>query len=238
MMTRLRLGDLSVEVLLKDIKNIHLSVLPPRGAVRISAPTRMRIDTIRVFAISKLPWIRVQQQKLVQQERETPREYVDRESHYVWGKRYLLKIEADFASPQVRLTHRQLILRVPPRASRDAKEAIIARWYRDEIRAVLPDLVPKWAHLLGVEVRQVFVQTMKTRWGSCNPANQTIRLNTDLGKKPIHALEYVVVHELVHLLERHHSDAFSRHMDRVMPQWRAYREQLNRSPLSHETWSY
>jgi predicted metal-dependent hydrolase len=238
MATRLRLGDLSVEVVLKDIKNVHLSVLPPTGKVRISAPMRMSISTIRLFAISKLSWIRSQQRKLSEQEREMPREHLDRESHYVWGKRYLMKVVEDVASPQVRLTHRQMILRVPPGATRESKDALVARWYRDQIRAAVPDLVAKWTPVLGVELKGVFVQKMKTRWGSCNPNKQTIRLNTDLAKKLPQCLEYVLVHELIHLLERQHNDAFRRHMDRVIPQWRLHREELNRSPLSHETWEY
>jgi hypothetical protein len=238
MVKTLRLGDLSVEVVQKDINNVHLAVLPPDGAVRISAPIRMNINTIRVFAISKLPWIRIQQLKLNQQERETPREYLDRESHYVWGRRYLLKVVEDLAPPLVRLTHRQMILRVPPHVDHDSRGAVIARWYRDQIRSVLPDLLSKWTRTLGVEVKNVFVQQMKTKWGSCNSARHSIRLNTELAKKPRECFEYVLVHELVHLLERHHNEKFKKHMDLVMPQWPTYRDELNRQPLSHQNWDY
>jgi len=236
MTERIRLGDLSVEVLLKDIKNIHLSVLPPNGKVRISAPARMKIDTIRVFAISKLPWIRAQQKKIIEQDRETPREYIDRESHYVWGRRYLLKVRTDAGSPGVQLEHRHLVLRVSSRANDDSRQTLLARWYRDQIRAALPELLARWEERVGVQVNRVLIQKMKTKWGSCNPSTRSIRLNTELAKKPIECLEYIVVHEMVHLLERHHNDRFRELMDRLLPDWRTVRDELNRAPLSHECW--
>jgi len=238
MTERIRLGDLSVEVLLKDIKNVHLSVLPPNGKVRISAPTRMKMDTIRIFAISRLPWIRTQQKKIIDQERETPREYIDRESHYVWGRRYLLKIKTGAGSPGVQLEHRHMVLRVSSRANRDSRQALLARWYRDQIRAALPGLLAKWEERVGVQVTRVLVQKMKTKWGSCNPSTRSIRLNTELAKKPVECLEYVVVHEMVHFLERHHNDRFRELMDQFLPQWRTVRDELNRSPLGHESWEY
>jgi predicted metal-dependent hydrolase len=238
MTERIRLGDLFIEVLLKDIKNVHLSVLPPNGRVRISAPARMKIDTIRVFAISKLPWIRAQQKKIIEQERETPREYIDRESHYVWGRRYLLKVRTDAGSPGVQLEHRHLVLHVSSGADRDSRQALLARWYRDQIRAVLPELSARWEERVGVQANRILVQKMKTKWGSCNPRHRSIRLNTELAKKPIECLEYIVVHEMVHLLERHHNDRFRELMDRLLPQWRTVRDELNRSPLSHESWEY
>src|SRR5271166_4444707 len=183
MVTRLRLGDIAVDVVLKDIKNVHLSVYPPTGRVRISAPKRMSLDTIRVFAISKLGWIKQQQKKLRGQERETPREYLNRESHYVWGKRYLLKVVEEDGAPNVELKHSKMILRVGPEADHAAKQAIVALWYREQIRAAVPDLIANWEPRIGVKVKQVFVQKMKTKWGSCNPTTRSIRMNTDLAKK-------------------------------------------------------
>lgn len=238
MVTRLRLGDIAVDVVLKDIKNVHLSVYPPTGRVRISAPKRMSLDTIRVFAISKLGWIKQQQKKLRGQERETPREYLNRESHFVWGKRYLLKIVEEHRAPRVELKHSKMVLRVGPGADHDAKQAIVARWYREQIRAAVPDLIAKWEPMIGVTVKQVFVQKMKTKWGSCNPAAGSIRLNTDLANKPRECLEYILVHEMVHLLERRHNDRFKQYMDRLMPTWRHHRDELNRAPLGHQSWSY
>lgn len=239
MVTQLRLGDIEVDVVLKDIKNVHLSVYPPTGKVRISAPRRMKLDTIRVFAISKLSWIKHQRKKLRGQERETPREYLDRESHYVWGRRYLLKVvEEHHRAPNVELKHRRMILRVVPDANDETRQATLARWYREQIRVAVPDLIAKWEPIVGVKVQRVFVQKMKTKWGSCNPGARSIRLNTDLAKKPRECLEYVVVHEMVHVLERHHNDRFREYMDRFLPNWLHCREELNRAPLAHESWGY
>ena len=238
MVTQLKLGHIAVDVVLKDIKNVHLSVYPPTGRARISAPKRMSIDTIRVFAISKLGWIKQQQQKLRAQERETPREYLDRESHYVWGKRYLLKVVEQNAAPEVELKHSKMILRVRPGTNEERKEAIVAQWYREQIKAAVPDLIAKWESMMGVKVERVFVQKMKTKWGSCNPSRRSIRLNTDLAKKPAQCLEYIVVHEMAHLLERHHNDRFTALMDENLPHWRQVRKLLNTAPLGHESWSY
>ncbi len=238
MVSQIKLGDIPVDVVLKDIKNVHLSVYPPTGHVRISAPKRMSLDNIRAFAISKLGWIKQQQQKLQRQERETPREYLDRESHYVWGKRYLLKVVEDDAAPEVKLKHSEMILRVRPGTENETKRAIVAQWYREQIKATVPGLIAKWELMMHVKVDRVFVQKMKTKWGGCNPAKRSIRLNTDLAKKPHEYLEYIVVHEMVHFLEHHHNERFKELMDRLMPQWRLYREVLNRSPLAHENWDY
>ena len=238
MVTQFNLGDIAVDVVFKDIKNIHLSVYPPIGKVRVSAPLRMELETIRVFTLSKLGWIKQQQQKLRGQERETPREYLDRESHYVWGKRYLLKLVEKDEAPEVELKHNHMLLHVRPGASEDTKQAIIAQWYREQVKSAVPALIAKWEPIMGVKVGRVFVQKMKTKWGSCNPASRSIRLNTELAKKPRECLEYVVVHEMTHLLERHHNERFVTLMDANIPQWRQYRDLLNRSPLAHEEWGY
>jgi predicted metal-dependent hydrolase len=238
MAKQLKLGDIMVEVIFKDIKNVHLSVYPPAGRVRISAPKRMSPDTVRVFAISKLGWIKQQQKKLREQERETPREYLDRESHYLWGKRYLLKIIEEDAAPKVELKHGKMILQVRPGTREDAKQAIVAQWYREQIKAAVPELIAEWKPIIGVRVEYVFVQKMKTKWGSCNPGTGSIRLNTDPAKKPRECLEYIVVHEMAHLLEPTHNVRFIALMDRLMPQWRICRERLNRLPVRHERWAY
>ena len=238
MAAQIALGDIAVEVVFKDIKNIHLSVYPPDGAVRVSAPLRMQLDTIRVFAISRLAWIKQQQARLRAQQRETPREYIDRESHYVWGKRYLLKVVEADAAPTIELKHSRILLRVRPGTDEAARQAIVAHWYREQIRAAVPALIAKWETAMGVKVGRVFVQKMKTKWGSCNPAARSIRLNTDLAKKPLQCLEYIVLHELVHLLERHHNERFTGLMNRHMPDWPQRRKLLNGAPLGHEDWSY
>jgi len=198
----------------------------------------MKLGTIRRFAISKLGWSRQQQKKLRAQEREPAREYLARESRYVWGKRYLLTIVEDGSTPRVELRHNKMILRVGPGTNHHVKEDIVAQWYREQIKAVVPSLIAKWESMVGVNVKRVFVQKMKTKWGSCNPESHSIRLNTDLAKKPPECLEYIVVHEMVHLLERHHNERFKEYMDRLIPQWCAHRDKLNTAPLTHENWGY
>jgi predicted metal-dependent hydrolase len=238
MASRLDLGGMPVDVVFKDIKNIHLGVHPPDGKVRISAPARMSLDTLRVFAISKLAWIRQQQKNLREQARETPREFLDRESHYLWGTRYLLKVVEEHAAPTVVLKPGTMVLKVRPGTCEETKQAIVSRWYRQQIRAAVPDLIATWGPILGVRVERIFVQRMKTMWGGCNTDSRTLRLNTELAKKPKECLEYIIVHELVHLLERHHTDRFTALMDENLPQWRQLRKLLNAAPLGHESWDY
>lgn len=238
MATRLQLGDIAVDVVLKDIKNVHLSVYPPLGQVRISAPRRMSLDTIRVFAISKLEWIKRQQRTLREQERETPREYLDRESHFAWGKRYLLTVVEDDAAPVVELQHNRMVLRVRPGTDEARREAIVAEWYREQVKQAAPPLIARWEPLLGVRVRRFFVQRMKTKWGGCTPAASSIRLNAELAKKPRECLEYLIVHEMTHLLEPTHNARFIGLMDRFLPDWRHRRDLLNQLPLRHEQWRY
>ena len=238
MITQIKLGGIALDVIKKDIKNLHLSVYPPTGKVRISAPLHMKTDTIRVFAISKLGWIRQQQNKLREQEREAPREYLDRESHYVWGKRYLLKVVELDAAPKVELKHSTMFMRVRPGASDEKKQAVLEAWSREQLKAAALPLIAKWEPLMGVQVERFFVQRMKTKWGSCNSTARTIRLNTELAKKPRECLEYIVVHEMTHLLERKHNDIFKAQMDTLLPHWRHYKEELNRTPLNFEHWKY
>lgn len=230
-MSQINLGDIAVDVVLKDIKNVHLSVHPPTGRVRISAPKRMRIDTIRLFAISKLDWIKRQQTRLREQEREAPREYVERESHYVWGKRYLLTVSESDEPPSIEVKHSRMHLRVRPRSDEDKRRALVEEWYRGQLKEAVPPLLARWQPLLGVRVERLFVRRMKTRWGSCNHKARTIRLNTELTKKPAECLEYIVVHELVHLLEPTHNARFVALMDRFMPKWQFHRQALNRLPV-------
>lgn len=236
-MTALKLGDVSVEVVRKNIKNLHLSVHPPTGRVTISAPARMSPDAIRVFAISKLGWIRRQRTKLSAQVRETPREYVDRESHYLWGRRYLLTVRERDEAAAITRRHNRLTLCVRPGTDTEARAAIMARWYRDQIRSALPALLDKWQPVLGVSCNRVLIQKMKTQWGSCNAATGNIRLNTELAKKPPECLEYVLVHELTHLREPSHGERFVAILDAQLSGWREARALLNAAPLAHEAWS-
>jgi predicted metal-dependent hydrolase len=225
------IGEIAINVVRKNIKNVHLSVYPPSGNVRISAPLRMNLDTIRVFAISKLDWIRHQQQKLRSQVREAPREYIDRESHYLWGKRYLLNLIEIEAPARLELAHDRIVLQVRPGATTERKRAIVDEFYRCQIEAAIPPLIAKWEYLMGVEVASFSVRKMKTKWGSCTPSLQTIRFNLELAKKPAECLEYVIVHELVHLLEPSHNYRFVAFMDSFMPKWKFYQSELNRLPI-------
>ncbi|MCW5599766.1 MAG: M48 family metallopeptidase [Nitrosomonas sp.] len=234
----LKLNELDIEIVQKNIKHVHLSVYPPDGKVKVSAPLSMAPDTLRVFVISKLAWIKKQQSKLRAQPREAPREYLDRESHYVWGKRYLLKIEEAEAPPRIELKHNKLVLSVRPGTNPTRKQAILEAWYRDNLRQAVPALIEKWQSRMGVSVTRFYVQSMKTKWGSCSVHSGSIRLNTELAKKPRVCLEYIVVHEMTHLLEPTHNSRFIGLMDRFMPKWRFYRDELNRLPVRHEEWGY
>ena len=228
---QLRLGEITVEVTKKDIKNVHLSVRPPSGSVTIAAPRRMKLETIRLFAISKLPWIREKRRKLAAQTREPSRDYIDRESHYLWGKRYLLKLVAAEGAPSLHRKHRTIELRAAPTLSPEARAQALSAWYRNQIREAIVPVLAKWQPILGVQPNRIFVQHMKTKWGSCNPQRRNIRLNTELAKKSPECLEYVVVHELLHLVVRRHNDQFVSLLDRHLPHWRSIRSTLNEQPV-------
>lgn len=237
-MKQIMLGDIPVDVAQKDIKNVHLSVYPPSGKVRISVPSRMDMDTIRVFAISKLSWIKKQQNKFRSQVRETPRECITRESHYFLGKRYLLKVIQKSAQPEVILRHETIELYVRGNSSIGQKRTVLNDWYRQRLKEIAPQYVSKWEKIMRVKVKEVGIKRMKTKWGTCNRDAKRIWLNLELAKKPIQCFEYIVVHEMVHLLERGHNERFIALMNKFLPQWRAHREELNRFPLSHIDWEY
>jgi predicted metal-dependent hydrolase len=236
MKSHIQLGEMSVAVMRKDIQNVHLSVHPPSGRVTIAAPSHMSLDTIRVFAITKMSWIRKQQQTLQNQQREAPREFLDRESHYVWGKRYLLKILKVDSPPAVELKHRTMILSVRPASSQEKCKEILDAWHRQQLREAALPMIAVWEKRLGVKVKRLFIQKMKTKWGSCNHSAAHIRLNTELVKKPKKLLEYVIVHELAHLLEPNHSERFLAILNQHYPTWREARAELNELPLSAEAW--
>lgn len=238
MVSELHLGDLSVDLVFKDIKNIHLSVYPPTGRVRIAAPNRASIDTIRAFAISKLGWIRRHQTKFAQQERQPPREYLDRESHYLWGRRMLLHIVEGQGRPSIEIEHKKIALRVPEAVTFEAKEQLLDELYRREARLALQPLAAKWEKNLGIEINHIYLQRMKTRWGSCNPQKGNIRLNLELAKKPLECLEYIFLHEALHFFVPNHGERFVALLDQHMSNWRTIRQVLNDEPLAHSDWKY
>lgn len=230
MLSEIKLGDIVVTVTLKKIKNIHLSVYP-HGEVKVSAPLHMNQETVRAFLISKLSWIKQKQTKFQHQPREIPRDCITRESHYVWGTRYLLNVVEKNAPPQIVLTHSEMILHIRPATPQKTRQAIIDEWYRAELKNKIPALIEKWERITGVKVQKFFVQKMKTRWGSCNYTAKNVRFNSELAKKPIECLEYVVLHELVHLLEPSHNARFHSLMTQFMPNWALIKAELNRLPI-------
>ena len=226
------LGDLDIAVTRKQVKHVHLSVHPPGGRVTLVAPAATRLDAVRAYAASRIGWIRSQQEKLLKQAREPERQFVTRESHYLWGRRFLLTVEEENGAPSVTVGNRRMVLSVRPGSTRAKRAAVMHAWYKAQLHAAVAPLLAAWAPRLGVSVNGYHVQRMKTRWGSCNHRAGTIRLNTELAKKPKDLLEYVVVHELVHLIEPNHSDRFIELLQLHYPAWREARAELNELPLA------
>ena len=233
----IQLGEIRIAVTRKAVKNVHLSVHPPLGHVTLVAPTATRLEVARAYAISKLGWIRDQQTKLLAQARETPRQFVERETHLLWGRRYLLSVVEKDAKPAVTRDHRRILLSVRPGSTLAKREAVMNDWHRTLLHQSVPALITKWEAKLGVEVSGYFLQRMKTKWGGCNHRAGTIRLNTELAKKPKDLLEYVVVHEILHLLEPTHSERFVALLEQHYPTWREARMDLNELPLTAESWN-
>lgn len=230
------LGDIVIAVSRKTVRNVHLSVHPPDGHVTLVAPTETRLEVARAYAISKLGWIRDQQKKLLDQARETPRQYVERESHYLWGRRYLLSVIEKDTKPGVTLDHRRIMLTVRPGSTLEKRAAVMQEWHRTLLHEVMPSLIQKWEAKLGVKVSKYFLQRMKTKWGACNYRTGTIRLNTELVKKPKDLMDYVVVHEMLHLVEPTHNERFVTLLEQHYPTWREARAELNELPLAAESW--
>jgi predicted metal-dependent hydrolase len=238
MSAHLQMAEFDVEIVRKDIKNVHRGVLPPHGAVRISAPERLTDKVLKSFVLSKLGWIREQQAAMNDQSREPRREFLRLESHHVWGDRYLLEIEPESARHEIILRPGTLTVRLWGEYSEDKCARVIGDWYRAIVRERAISLLTVWENRIGVSANRLFIQRMKTRWGGCNPATGNIRLNSELGKKPVECLEYILVHELIHLLEPTHSERFHALLRQHMPTWQARRKLLNSLPLSHDDWAY
>lgn len=237
-MQTIDLGNITVDVELKNIKNIHLSVYPPAGKVRIAAPLRFDLETIRIYAISKLSWIRKQQEKIKSQQREPKREYTSRESHYYLGRRYLLKVVKTETKQYVEIKHNNIVLHKHTDSSAEQKQTILQEWYREQLKVIVPKYISKWEETMQVKVAEFGIRRMKTKWGTCNREAGRIWINLELAKKPLECLEYIVIHEMVHLLERTHNKNFVAYMDKYLPQWRQIKEELNRLPVSHVDWKY
>jgi predicted metal-dependent hydrolase len=235
----LQIQELDIEVNYKKIKNLHIGVYPPHGKVRISAALHMDENSIRLSVIPRLKWIRNQIQKFKLQERQSKREMISGESHYFEGRRYRLQVITENGRPGVKILKNSFIqIKVPKNSTREEKEKVLENWYRNEMRKRISPLLEKWENKIGIKVNSVYIKKMKTLWGSCNSEEKRIWLNLELMKKPPQCLEYILVHEMIHFLERHHNDRFYALMDQFLPNWRSLKAELNRSPLSHAEWNY
>src|SRR6266850_1689202 len=226
MIETIRVGEISLALTRKDIKHVHLAVHPPSGRVTLVTPKGTRQEVARAFAVSKIGWIREKQAQLREQARETPRQFIERESHSLWGRGYLLSVREEESKPSVRLSHRRIILTVRPGSSRANREAMIHRWQRSLLHDAIPPLIRRWEPKLSVKVAAYYLQRMKTKWGGCNHQAATIRLNTELVKKPKDLLEYVVVHEMCHLIAPTHGEEFVALMTKHFPSWREAKIEL------------
>lgn len=238
-MHQIEVSNFSIDVIRKSIKNMHLSVYPPTGRVRIAAPLNVDDEAVKLFAISKLAWIKKNQRKFEMQDRQMPRVFEQRESHYFEGKRYLLRVTEQNALPRVEIKTKTYIdLFIRPNATVEQRQNCINEWYRKQIKNLIPQLIEKWEPIIGVSVSDWGVKQMKTKWGTCNIEQKRIWINLELAKKPHYCLEYIIVHEMIHLIERHHNDNFLAHLDKYLPKWKLYKDELNRLPVSHGEWEY
>lgn len=232
------LGDIKIELIQKGIKNVHLSILPPNGKVRIAAPAHLSEETIRLYAISKLSWIKKQQHKIRSQERESKREFINKETHYFQGRKYLLRVIEGDEPARVFLNKKFLEMHVRPQTNTIRRQALLNSWYRDQLKDLVAGYITKWEKIIPVKVRDFGIRRMKTKWGTCNIEAGRIWINLELAKKPLQCLEYIVVHEMIHLLERKHNERFLAYQTKYMPRWKSYREELNRLPVVREDWKY
>jgi predicted metal-dependent hydrolase len=236
---KITVNGVPVDIVRKDIKNLHLGVYPPHGRVRIAAPLRISDNAVRLAVINKLGWIKRQRARFDGQPRQSEREMVSGETHYFLGQRYRLRVVNHNRPAKVIVRNGAIIeLRVRRDLNAAQRERVLQRWYRQQLKELIPPLLQKWQGALEVQVREWAVKKMKTKWGACNHEARRIWLNLELAKKPAQCLEYIIVHELIHLLERHHNDRFTALMNQFLPQWRSRRSELNAAPLAHATWNY
>lgn len=235
----LSISGMEIHVVRKNIKNLHLAVLPPAGKVRVAVPHHVADERVRLAIISKLAWIRRQQADFSQQPRQTEREMINGESHYLWGRQYRLEVIEQAGKHRIETKGKsKLRLFVQPGTSVDNRFLVLNEWYREQLKLKVTELVEHWSSIIKRKPKACGIRKMKTKWGSCNIEAKRIWLNLELVKKPPECLEYILVHELVHLLERHHNDRFRKHMDKFMPKWREHRNLLNKLPLAYEDWQY
>lgn len=235
--TSLTVRGIDIDVIYKDIKNLHIGVYPPAGRVRVAAPKKLDDHQVRLAVIKRLPWIKKQRAQLRTAARQTEREMVTGESHYVWGTRKRLKVVERPGRPHIEVDGERLLLYVPAGTDSERRRTVLDHWYRAQLRHALPAIIAKWEQQLDLSVPKWSVRRMKTKWGSCNRQTRHIWFNVELTKKHPDSLEYVVVHEMTHYLERGHGDRFTKLMDKHMSDWRSRRDALNRAPLADEHWT-
>lgn len=232
--SQIQVLDLTIDIVKKDIKNLHLAVYPPTGRIRIASPKNLNDEAVRLFAISKIRWIKKHQKNFYEQLRESPRQFITGESHYFAGQRYLLKVIERFGKHEIHIKNKTILeLYVSPNASIESKERVFNEWYRDYLKENMPDLIKKWESKIGVNCEKWDIKKMRTKWGSCNIEKRKILLNLELAKKPLHCIEYVIVHELIHFKERNHNDNFRFLIDKFMPNWKTNKRELNSLPVSY-----
>jgi predicted metal-dependent hydrolase len=238
-MNNIVINDIEIEVIKKNIKNVHLSVHPPAGRVRLAAPENMDEEAIRLFAISKLSWIKKQRKEFDTQERQSVREFLSGESHYFMGTRYLLNVIESSEKQRVELRNKKYMdLYVRQGHTKEKRERIVSQWYREKLKRLIPEYIKKWEDTIGVTVNEWGVKLMKTKWGTCNEQDKRIWINLELAKKNPRCLEYIIVHEMVHLLERNHNDRFKAYMDEFLPNWKSIRDELNEMIFESSQWTY
>ena len=227
-MAIIEVSNISAEVEWKEIKNVHLTIYPPDARIHVSAPLRMSEEAVRLFFITKIPWINQRVSQILEQNRQTPREYVSGENHYFKGQRYRLKVLHHHAPAKVEIQGSEYIkLYVREEATKERRAEVLREWYRSEFKMTLLPLITKWEDILGVKVNKWEVKQMKTLWGSCNHYTRNIIFNLELIKKPVHCIEYIVVHELLHIKVRLHNEEYTALLTRYFPNWKQLKEELN-----------
>lgn len=227
-MNNILINDIDVEVIKKKIKNIRLTVHPPNGVVKLSVPYSMTDEEVRSFVRSKLTWIKKQKSKFKSQEREIIQEFISGEIHYFFGKEYILNVLETLGKQHVEIhKDRYINLYIRPNSTKEKREKVMVEWYRGELKSIIPEYIEKWEAIIGVKVEDWGVKLMKTRWGTCNVQAKRIWINLEFAKKDTSFLDYIIVHEMVHLLERKHNDNFKSYMDKFLPNWRKVQAELN-----------
>lgn len=235
---QIQIANITIDVLRKDIKNMHLAVYPPYGKVKVAVPGKTDLEVIRLFAISKYNWLKKNINSFQEQEREAEKKYINGETHYFLGRRYLLELQYGSNKHEVSLQGKKMILHVRKGTSIRNRKFAVQEWYRNELKKVLLKMLPKWESKIGVKTNATNIKRMRTKWGSCNTQTKSILLNLELAKKPIKCFEYILVHELIHLLERNHNNQFIAYMHEFMPTWQSHRDELNNLPVPHYDWGY